>query len=100
MKTAADRREARVAIAMLPVGATVLVASFFALLAVIALAVDVAVRRPEGWTWTALWTLVAAVIAVRNMRAGIDIMSAFDWRPLPMTLLLSALVLAGWMALP
>ena len=98
--TPANRREAQVAIAMLPVGATVLVVSLFALLAVLALGVDMAVRRPESWGWTAIWAVVAGGVAMRNMRAGIDMMSAFDWRPLPVTLLLSALVVAGWLALP
>ena len=85
---------------MLPVGGTVLVVSAFALLLVAALGVDVALRRPAGWGWTAGWSLVAIAVALRNMRAGIAMMSAFDWRPLPVTLLLSALVVAGWLALP
>lgn len=97
---AAHRWEARVAIAMLPVGGTVLVVSAFALLLVGGLGVDVTIRQPAGWGWVAGWSTVAAGVALRNMRAGIAMMSAFDWRPLPLTLLLSALVAVGWLALP
>ena len=85
---------------MLPLGATVLVASVLALPAVLALGVDVAIRKPPAWGWTAGWALLAAAVALRNARAGIAMMSAFDWRPLPLVLVLSALAVAGWLALP
>lgn len=92
----AQKREARVALAMLPVGGTVLVASAFALILVAALGLDMLVRRPPGWGLPAAWALVAAAVAIRNMRAGIAIMSAFDWRPLPAVLLVSGAVVATW----
>ena len=98
--TPAHKREARVSLAMLPVGGTVLIVSAFALILVAALGMDVAIRRPSGWAWVAGWSVLAVIVALRNMRAGIAMMSAFDWRPLPFTLLLSALVVAGWLALP
>lgn len=94
--TLAQKREARIALAMLPVGATVLVASALALILVAALGLDLLVRRPAGWGWTGVWALVASAVALRNMRAGIAVMSAFDWRPLPLTLLLSAAITASW----
>lgn len=85
---------------MLPVGCTVLVVSAFALLLVAALGIDVAMRQPPAWGWTAAWSVIAVAVALRNMRAGIAMMSAFDWRPLPVTLLLSGVVVAAWLALP
>ncbi len=94
--TPAQKREARVALAMLPVGGTVLVVSAFALILVAALGLDMLVRRPPGWGWPAAWALAAAAVAIRNMRAGIAIMSAFDWRPLPAVLLVSGAIAAAW----
>ncbi len=97
--TPADRREARVALAMLPVGATVFVMSMLALIAVTARAV--VALAIGGWPWSLLlWCMGAAAVALWNARAGIMMMSAFDWRPLPVTLLLSGTVVAGWLALP
>ena len=94
--TPAHKREARVSLAMLPIGGTVLVVSAFALILVAALGIDVAMRRPSGWAWVAGWSLLAVIVALRNMRAGIAMMSAFDWRPLPFTMALSALLIAAW----
>lgn len=85
---------------MLPVGAGVLIMSVAAIPAVLLLGADVALRQPPAWGWTAGWCLAAAGAAVWNARAGIAMMSAFDWRPLPATLVLSAGILAGWLALP
>lgn len=97
--TPAHKREARVALAMLPVGGIVLVASVVGLLAILALALDGLIRGEGAWLLM-LWCVVATAAAVWNMRAGIAMMSAFDWRPLPLALLRSAGVVAGWLALP
>jgi hypothetical protein len=94
--TPAQRREARVALAMLPVGAIVTVFSFVAFFAVLAFALSLPWRG--AWYW--VWTAGALAVAGRNTLAGIAIMSSFDWRRLPSVLILSALVLAGWLALP
>lgn len=94
--TPAQRWEGRLALAMLPIGVAVLVMSALAIPAVVTLGVDVGVRRPSGWNWTAAWCLAATVIALWNMRAGIAMMTAFDWRPLPAALLLSGAVVAAW----
>ena len=91
----AHRREARVALAMLPVGAAITVASVVAFVALVLLAL-VAPFRGGPWWWTELWALIAAAVAVRNTLAGIAIMAAFDWRPAPPTLLLSGLIVAAW----
>lgn len=94
--TPAQRREARVALAMLPVGAIVTIVSFVAFFAVAAFALSLPGRGP--WHW--LWTIGALGVAVHNTLRGIALLSTFDWRRLPAILLLSALVLAGWLALP
>lgn len=93
---AAQRREARIALAMLPIGATILIASVLAFVAVVALAVLTLFTRPAHWGWTDLWCVLTAAVAIRTARAGIEIMSAFDWRPLPGTLALSGGVVAAW----
>lgn len=94
--TPAHKREARVSLAMLPVGGTVLVVSAFAFLLVTALGLDAAIRRPPLWGWTAAWSLFAVAVSLRNIRAGIAMMSAFDWRPLPAVAVQSGLVAVAW----
>ena len=90
----AHRREARVALAMLPVGVTVLVFSAVALVAVVLLALATPFRG-GAWLPTLVWAVVAAAVAARNIFAGIAITAAFDWRPLPLTLILSVLIVAA-----
>lgn len=97
--TRADRWEARVALAMLPVGGAVLIGSVVGLVAVLALALDGVIGGDGTWLLL-LWCGVSAAFALWNMRAGIAMMSAFDWRPLPLSLLRSAGVVAGWLVLP
>lgn len=94
--TPAQRREARVALAMLPVGVVVTVVSFVAFFAVAAFALGLPWRGVWYWVWTA----GALLVAGRNTLTGIAILSSFDWRRLPAVVLLSAIVLAGWLALP
>ena len=97
--TRGQRRDARIALAMLPVGGLFLVVSTIAFVAVVACAV-VALAM-GGWPWSLLiWCVFAALVAAWNARAGIEMMSAFDWRPLPLALLLSAAAVTGWLALP
>lgn len=95
-----QRREARIALAMLPVGVIVLVAAVLAFVAVLALAIVSPFAGRAALGWVEAWCLLADVVAVRNARAGIEMMSAFDWRPLPVTLFLSVVVVAAWLALP
>ncbi|HEU0045941.1 hypothetical protein [Sphingomonas sp.] len=91
----AHRREARIALGMLPVGATITIVSVIAFGAVVLLALAAPIRGGP-WLWTMLWALAAAAAAVRNILAGIAIMAAFDWRPVPGVLLWSGVVVAGW----
>lgn len=78
---------------MLPFGAATLVVSTVALVAVALLAVAAPFR---GGAWYVVWALLAALVAVRNMRAGIAIMAGFDWRPAPLVLARSGAIVAGW----
>lgn len=94
--TRAQRREARLALAMLPVGAAVLVVSALAFVAVVALALATPWVGGADWRWTEMWCLLAGTVALRNARAGIGVMSAFDWRPVPAVLALSGAVVAAW----
>jgi hypothetical protein len=98
--TGADRRDARVALAMLPVGAVVFVGSAVALVVVVGLALIAPFSARGALLPVELWCLFAAAVAVWNGRKGIEIMSAFDWRPLPWVVLSSAAVVAAWLALP
>lgn len=84
---------------MLLVGSGVLIASALAFSAVLLLALVAPFLR-QSWWWTELWCLAALAIALRNGLAGIAMMAALDWRPLPMVALLSGAVIEGWLALP
>ena len=95
LTSSAHRREARLALAMLPVGVTVMIVSAVAFIAVVLLALATPFRG-ETWLPMLLWALVAAAVAARNIFAGIAITAAFDWRPLPLTLILSVLIVAAW----
>lgn len=79
---------------MLPIGAVTLVASVLAVLPVLALAVTAPFDR-AWWPWAEGWCLLALAVAAWNARAGIAMMSAFDWRPLPATLARGALAVAA-----
>ena len=93
--TAAQQRDARIALAMLPVGVVVMVVSAFAFVAVTLLALATPFAGGAAW-WTVSWALAAAGVAARNTLAGIAITAAFDWRPLPLVLLLSGGIIAAW----
>ncbi|WP_419807577.1 hypothetical protein [Sphingomonas sp.] len=88
-----QRREVRIGLATLPFGAVTLVVSALALPAVVSLAIAAPFR---GGVWFLLWALLAAIVAVRNMLAGIAIMAGFDWRPAPLVLARSGAIVAGW----
>lgn len=91
--TPADRREAALALAMLPVGGALLV--IFALATPVLVAVAIGFATGGDWP-LALWCWAAAVAAVWNAVRAIEVMSAFDWRPLPALLARCAAVAAAW----
>ncbi len=74
------------------------VTSATAFLAVAAMTVDLAWR--SAWGWPLAWSVGAAAVSLLNARAGIEVMSAFDWRPLPRVSIVSVAVVAAWLALP
>ena len=94
-----DRLESNIALAMLPVGGTMLVVAVVAAIAVLILVFDTVVQRPLEAEWLFAWSAAALVVAAINARRAIEVMSAFDWRPLKLIGLLSiAIVVAypGW----
>lgn len=91
-----QRAEAALALAMLPIGGTLFVLCGLAIPVLAILAVVAAAR---GALPIAAWCAAAALVACWNAVRGIEVMSAFDWRPLPAVLLRSALLIGaypGW----
>lgn len=80
---ARDRWEAKLALAMLPIGGTMTAVSAIAGITVALRTIDVLIRPHPGAVWLLSWCIGAFVIAVRNVTCSIETMSAFDWRPLP-----------------
>lgn len=92
-----QRREARVAIAMLPAGAVLAVGSLLAA-AVLLIWAAAGVLLGDEWRLVG-WRLVGAAVGLRNGVKGIEVMSAFDWRPMPLAIILWIAVIAahpGW----
>lgn len=91
--------ESRVALAMLPLGALLSLASAGGFIAVVVLALDMAIRQPADAQLWLLWCLPAAAAAAWNTRKAIEVMATFDWRVAVPVVLLSAAILAaypGW----
>lgn len=91
-----DRAEARLNLAMLPVGAILAVVAGVALIAVVGLAIDVLVEQGPDWGWYLAWSAVAAAIALRNLVKSLETMSALDVRGTLVTLAWSAAIVAAW----
>jgi hypothetical protein len=97
--TAADRSEARLNLAMLPVGIALAVISAIAFVAVVALAIVTIIGRAGDWAWYFSWSLTAAAVALRNLAKSLETMSALDVRGTLVTLGWSAgivLIWPGW----
>ena len=90
--TRAQRLEAGLALAMLPVGAVLALVSAVAFLAVLLL-LGISFVFEDRWPWVAAWSGVSTLVAVRNIVASIAVVNALDWRPLIAIGLLSAAVL-------
>ena len=89
------RRDAAIALAMLPVGAVITVAAVLAIAGLAGLVVFLAITRPPGWLLLELWALAAMMVALRNTLAGIETMSSFEPRPALVALLWSGAILAA-----
>lgn len=85
--------------AMLPAGATMTIVSLAGFVTVIALAIATLVAPGGHPLATGLWCLVAAPLAVFNLRRSIETMASFDWRVFVPVIAVSAGLLAtfpGW----
>ncbi len=97
--TPADRSEARLNLAMLPVGIALAVISAIAFVAVAALAISTIVQQGDSWIWYLGWSLIAAAVALRNLARSLETLSSLDVRGTLVTLAWSAgIVLSypGW----
>jgi hypothetical protein len=88
--TPADRSEARLNLAMLPIGIALAVISGLAFVAVVGLAIATIVQQGDDWIWYLGWSLLAAAVALRNLAKSLETMSALDVRGTAVTL--------GWSA--
>jgi hypothetical protein len=99
MMGAQARAEARLHLTMLPLGIALTLAGVFGVLAFAAFAILVPLRHFHEWGWTEIWLIGAAALAVRNLVAGIETMSALDWKQGLLTLALWGVVVLsypGW----
>lgn len=95
--TRADRWEAALALAMLPVGVTLGLLSALAsvgLLFLSVLALIWGVGEPR-LLLLAAWCFVGGAVLAWAAVAAIEVVSAFDWRPLPRILVGIAIVAAA-----
>ncbi|AXJ94580.1 MULTISPECIES: hypothetical protein [unclassified Sphingomonas] len=91
--------ESRIALAMLPLGVVLALASAIGFIAVAVLAVDMLFHPRDDARWWLGWCLVAAVGAAWNTRRALEVMATFDWRVALPVVALSAAILAaypGW----
>ncbi|USU05448.1 hypothetical protein NF701_01205 [Sphingomonadaceae bacterium OTU29THOMA1] len=84
--------ESRIALAMLPLGAIMMLAAALGFVAVAALAIDLAWRQPPHAGLWLLWCLAALTVAAVNLRQGIETMATFDWHVAVVPLLLSTVI--------
>ena len=99
MMTPAQRREARVSFAMLPVGLLLVLAAAVGSVAAAALGLAELIRQDDNWGWYVGWALLAAAIGVRNLVRSLRNMSALDVGGTLITIALSVVIVAaypGW----
>jgi hypothetical protein len=93
------RSEARLHLAMLPLGVLLTLAGALGFLAFTFFAIFVPLHHAREWGWKEAWLIAAAALAVRNLAAGIATMSALDWKQGLLTLVLWGLIVLaypGW----
>lgn len=97
--TPAQRREARISFAMLPIGLVLVLAAVLGVVAVLALAVAELLGPDDNWGWYVGWCVFAAAVGVRNLVRSLQNMAALDVRGTLVTLGLSAVIVLaypGW----
>ena len=94
--TGRQRWAARVALAMLPIGAIMALMSVFAAVVVALLVIDTMVHRPAATGWLLAWCLGAVIVAARNTVKSIETMSSMEWRPMAQVALLSGLIVIAY----
>ena len=97
--TPAQRREARISFAMLPVGFVLVLAAIIGSIAAVAFGLAELIRQDDNWSWYAGWALIVAAIGVRNFVRSLRNMSALDVRGTLVAIALSAAIVAaypGW----
>jgi|GEM_PF-3280239 len=93
---AQERGAARLHLAMLPAGVVLVVVAGVAFVAVIGLAIDMLLVQSPDWGWYFGWSVVAAGVALRNLRKSLETMSALDVKGTAITLVWSAAIVAIW----
>ncbi|WP_186728988.1 hypothetical protein [Sphingomonas panacisoli] len=97
--TPAQRRDASISFAMLPIGLGLVLAAAIGSVAALALGLSELIRQDGNWGWYAGWALGAAAIGVRNLVRSLQNMSALDVGGTLITIALSAAIVAaypGW----
>ncbi len=97
--TTRDRARARVALAMLTVGAAMALLSVIASIIILVLIFATLIQRPAAAALLLVWCAAALIVAGANAVKSIEVMSAIDWRALiPAALRSSAIVATypGW----
>lgn len=93
--------ESRIALAMLPLGAAITLASVLAVVALTMLAATLMWRWPADLHWWLTWTAAAGAAACYGVRKGIETMSTFDWhvtlRPLTLGAVAALSYPAWWL---
>jgi hypothetical protein len=99
MITPAQRREARISLAMLPIGAALALAAVAGSIAAVALGLSEVIRQDGNSGWYVGWALLAAALGVRNLVRSLQNMSALDVGGMLVTAGISAVIVAaypGW----
>jgi len=97
--TPAQRREARISFAMLPVGFVLVLAAVLGNVAVLALALLHLATQDANWVWYVGWCALAFAMGLRNLVRSLQDMSALDVRGTLITIGLSVVIVAaypGW----
>lgn len=94
--TPEQRGDARISLAMLPIGVVLVIASVIGIAAVFADAVYQIAAEPDDWGWHFAWCGFALVVGTRNLLKSLETMSALDVAGTMVTLGWSAAIVVAW----